>query len=360
MFAQKEKGNPVYRLQYLQGRITPEQLMRSPSSSFPPNRMAAQLIDVFEREMDVEYRGERYRVRDNGSAHRLRQKRQKSRPLDDQWTFGRQSSSTGYMYLGGERVHRIVCVAFHGEPPTDRHVVDHIDTNRANNRPENLRWVTRLENVLLNEISARRIELVYGSIEAFFADPGRIQSEKVFPDISWMRTLSKDEASAAKARLQAWATSGSVPSGGALGEWLYGTRERASYEPPPEEFESLTPSVVQVKWRVPTEFPQCPETVTEDALERYAENLKFGSVFARNHIYQSLVVDSALADDGLVVITRNPSDDAIKDWAVAHVGIRGEFFYHRSEHQYFSLQGALKTFCELTGDSYDDCIDDYC
>ena len=42
------------------------------------------------------------------------------------------------------------------------------------------------------------------------------------------------------------------------------------------------------------------------------------------------------------------------------VGVRGEFFYHRSEHQYFTLQGALKAFCELTGESYDDCMDDYC
>ena len=334
--------------------------MRSPSRSFPPNRQAEQLIDVFEREMDVEYRGERYRVRDNGSAHRLPQKRQKSRPLDDQWTFGRQGLSTGYMYLSGVPIHRIVCVAFHGEPPSDRHVVDHIDTNRANNRPENLRWVTRLENVLLNEISARRIELVYGSIEAFFADPSRIQSDKAFPDISWMKTLSKEEATTARARLEAWAKSGSVPSGGALGEWLYGTRERASYEPPPEEFESLTPSVVQVKWKVPTEFPLCPETVTDDALKQYSANLKFGRVFARNNIYQSLVVQHAETEDGLVVLTHDPSDNAIKDWAVAHIGVRGEFFYHRSEHQYFSLQGALKTFCELTGESYEDCMDDYC
>jgi hypothetical protein len=360
VFALKDKGNPVYRLQHPKGRIAPEDLMRSPSSSFSPNRQAQQLIDVFDREIDVEYRGERYRVRDNGCAHRMPQKRQKSRPLDEQWTFGRQGLSTGYMYLSGVPVHRIVCVAFNGEPPTDRHVVDHIDTNRANNRPENLRWVTRLENVLLNEISARRIELVYGSIEAFFADPSRIQNEKVFPDISWMRTLSKDEAAAAKVRLKAWATSESVPSGGALGEWLYGTKERARDEPPHEEFESLTPSVVQVKWRVPTEFPQCPETMTDDALDRYAENLKFGCVFARNHIYQSLVVHSALGEDGLVVLTRNPSDDAIKDWAVAHIGVRGEFFYHRSENQYFSLQGALKTFCELVGESDDDCVDDYC
>lgn len=97
--------------------------MRSPSKSFSPNRQAEQLIDVFEREVDTEYRGERYRVRDNGSAHRLPQKRQKSRPLDDQWIFGRQGLSTGSMYLSGVPVHRIVCVAFQCEPPSDRHVV---------------------------------------------------------------------------------------------------------------------------------------------------------------------------------------------------------------------------------------------
>jgi hypothetical protein len=257
-------------------------------------------------------------------------------------------------------MHRIVSVAFHGEPPTDQHVVDHIDTNRANNRPENLRWVTRLENVLLNEISARRIELVYGSIEAFFADPRSVRNDSSFPDVSWMRTLSKEEAAAAKVRLEAWARSGSIPSGGALGEWLYGTRERASNEPDPEEFESLTPSVVQVRWKVPTEFPECPEIVSEHALQRYAENLKFGRVFARNDLYQSLVVHRALEDNELIVLTRNPSENAIKDWAVAHVAIRGELFYHRSEHQYFTLQGALKAFCTLSGQSYDVCIDDYC
>lgn len=118
--------------------------------------------------------------------------------------------------------------------------------------------------------------------------------------------------------------------------------------------------MVQVRWKVPTEFPECPEIVGDGALERYASNLKFGRVFARNDYYQSLVVHRALWEDGLIVLTRNPSDDAIKDWAVAHVAIRGEFFYHRSEHQYFSLQGALKTFCELSGQSYDDCMDDYC
>lgn len=239
-------------------------------------------------------------------------------------------------------------------------MVDHIDTNRANNRPENLRWLTRLENALLNEITARRIELVYGSIEAFLADPSKIQSEASYPDVSWMRTVSKDEAAKTKSRFEAWAQSGSVPSGGAIGEWLYGTAERAEFEPDPEEYESLTPSVIQVRWRMPTEFPECPMEVSDDALERYAESLVFGRVFARNDIYHSLVVQRSLVEDALIVLTHNPGPNAIKDWAVAQISVRGEFFYHRSEHQYFSLQGALKKYCELTGGSYEDCMDDYC
>ena len=100
--------------------------------------------------------------------------------------------------------------------------------------------------------------------------------------------------------------------------------------------------------------------MTDDALERYAESLVFGRVFARNDIYQSLVVQRSLVEDALIVLTHNPGSNAIKNWAVAQISVRGEFFYHRSEHQYFSLQGALKTFCELTGDSYEDCMDDYC
>lgn len=88
-------------------------------------------------------------------------------------------------------------------------------------------------------------------------------------------------------------------------------------------------------------------------------NLRFGQVFARNDIYQSLVVQCSLVEDGLVVLTHNPAENAIKYWAVAMITIHGELFVHRSEHQYFTLQGALNTFCELTGESLEDSIDDY-
>ena len=42
------------------------------------------------------------------------------------------------------RVHRLVAKAFLEPPPSEKHtIVNHIDGDRANNRPDNLKWVTR-------------------------------------------------------------------------------------------------------------------------------------------------------------------------------------------------------------------------
>lgn len=43
-------------------------------------------------------------------------------------------------------VHRLVCFAFHGNPPSPIHIVAHGDSNPSNNRADNLRWATPLEN----------------------------------------------------------------------------------------------------------------------------------------------------------------------------------------------------------------------
>lgn len=316
------------------------------------------LIDQFNTELEVAYRDETYRVRDNGAVFRLNRPNGRMRPLDKQWTFGRQAPSSGYLFVSGVSIHRVICSAFHGAAPSDKHVVDHIDTNRANNRPENLRWVTKVENVLLNQISARRIEFSYGSIEAFFADPSAVQTYTNFPDISWMRTVSKEEAEQARSNLMKWAESGKVPKGGALGEWVYGMKKTSPLEPVRQEFESLTPSVVQVRWKVPSEFPACPPQVTENALERYASSLEFGEVFVRNDIYHGLVVQHCLCVDGLIVLTHSPS--GVKDWALAHISTNDGLFYHKSEGTFFTLQGALKEFCKLSGQDFDDSLDDYC
>lgn len=43
-------------------------------------------------------------------------------------------------------VHRLVCEAFHGYPPEPGMHAAHWNGNRKDNRPENLRWATPLEN----------------------------------------------------------------------------------------------------------------------------------------------------------------------------------------------------------------------
>lgn len=179
------------------------------------------MINDFEKEVECTYKGETYSVRDNGSVLRHPHIGKKPRPTDNVWTFGKYNAQSGYAEIAGERVHRIVATAFHGETPSPQHVVDHIDTNRRNNRPENLRWITKLENILLNAITVRRIELAYGSIEEFLKDPSKPKQNYITRDFEWMRAVSKEEAAASLERLQSWAQSDKPLFGGSLGEWIY-------------------------------------------------------------------------------------------------------------------------------------------
>ena len=112
------------------------------------------------------------------------------------------------MNLAGQKVHRVVALAFHGEAPSEKYIVDHIDTNRRNNRAENLRWITRLENILMNPITLRRIELSYGSVEEFLQNPSQPKGTRLPQNYDWMRTVSKEEAKASIGRIQKWAESG--------------------------------------------------------------------------------------------------------------------------------------------------------
>ena len=45
------------------------------------------------------------------------------------------------------KIHRLVCEAFHGPPPSGKPIVIHIDEDAKNNKPENLRWGTQKENL---------------------------------------------------------------------------------------------------------------------------------------------------------------------------------------------------------------------
>lgn len=63
-------------------------------------------------------------------------------------------------------IHRVVCIAWHGEPPLD-HEVAHNNGVKTDNAPSNLRWASRSENILDlvshgNHFNARKTECVHG------------------------------------------------------------------------------------------------------------------------------------------------------------------------------------------------------
>ena len=74
-------------------------------------------INDFHEERFCTYKDEEYLVRDNGSVLRKSRPNQRVRKMDDEWTFGKLNNKTGYLEIATVRVHRIVAVAFHGEPP---------------------------------------------------------------------------------------------------------------------------------------------------------------------------------------------------------------------------------------------------
>jgi len=320
-------------------------------------------LHAFEKEASCTYRGEEYCVRDNGAVLRRAQAAKRKRPLDETWTFGTPSPSDGYMAVSAHKVHRIVATAFNGEPPSKGHVVDHIDTNRRNNRPNNLRWVTRLENILLNPISAKRVEFLYGSIEEFLADPRNPKNGTLTKDFEWMRAVSPSEAETSRKRMLDWAQSDRPSGGGTLGDWVFGRDATPVEEPTEQLVASKTPGAVQRNWKVPAEFPLCPDTAEEMPLETYHRRLKEGSVAVVTPFDQTQVGTAAKsADRTAVFILGDHGEGAIKPWSLAQVTFEDNKFVHESLGTFFTKEGAEKEFTLAQGLPWEggETFDDFC
>lgn len=322
-------------------------------------------VNLFEKEIECIYKEEKYSVRDNGGVLRHSIEGKRLRPTDNNWTFGKLNSKTGYLEIASVRIHRIVATAFHGEPPTKEHVVDHIDTNKQNNRPENLRWVTRLENILLNPITSRRIELVCGSVEAFLSNPSKFRDKFQDPNYEWMCTVNVQEAQESKAKLLAWAQSYKPLQGGTLGEWIYNrSLPKVQIEELPEFTNSLTQNAKQKNWKTPTEFPCCPQDINNNLIMSYAANLKEEKVFSQNQYSKSIIEDFSISKDETIlwIMCRSSDDKAIKPYTLAEVTSQDDFFVHNNLGSFFKKDGAKKQFTLAQGLEWTggDTIDDYC
>jgi len=314
------------------------------------------LINQYNEENEVIYQNETYLVRDNGAVLRKQKPHKRKRPLDEQWTFGKQDKQKGYLHIASQPIHRIVAYAFLGTPPSKEHVVDHIDTNKHNNRPENLRWVTRLENIILNPITLKRIEIAYGSLEEFFKNPKK--ESNLEPNIAWMRTVSKEEAQSCKRQLLKWASTDTMPQDGRLNEWIYQNRKpyttnKFSLEDKP----SLTYGVIQRNWKWLTAFPACPNTITDNPLETYLKKLSKGVVFTKNDYGISHVEIAEKSENLISIISKS---DNIKPWSVVKITVENNQYIHELKGLFFELNGAKNKHYKLLNIPFDgDSIDNY-
>lgn len=353
-------------------------------------------INDFSEERVCIYKGRRYYVRDNGAVYRQCKDDGKTRKWDEEWTFGKFDPNTGYMLIGQERIHRIVCTAYHGDPVGDRNVADHIDINRCNNRPDNLRWVTKLENTLNNPITRAKVELICGSIEAFLENPSLLYGhESENPNFSWMRAVTMEEAQRSLKRWGEWAAKPKEerrPKGEGVGEWIYDEDKQTVEHKPRKQFqyvgpyksyaehmaaieelnrlerekqlglkESLTPGAMQLEWKTPTEFPMIPKQISSNPLNDYLSQLSKGVIYCRNQYGDSPIYDAAMAEDGshLAVITEI---SGATNYALSEVTFEKGMFIHKSIRSFFTAEGAQKYFAESLGREWTggDVMEDYC
>lgn len=335
-------------------------------------------INDYCEEKNCTYKDEEYLVRDNGAVLRKPRLNQRVRKLDNEWTFGKLNCKTGYLEIASARVHRIVAFAFHGEPPTKEHIVDHVDTNRQNNRPSNLRWITRLENVVLNEVTRKRIEYRTGvSIYEFLENPAKHRDAFDEPDFSWMRRVTEEEAKACLENVRRWSKSKPMKfhSTAPIGEWIYQSREKGfekaecaskssrfqyAFESRSSIADSLTPLAKQKDWRTPTRFLCCPEKNEENPIDSYLKKLSIGAVFSTNQYGDSLIVKYALVDNCIFLITTMSSGP--KGLALAKITFEDGYYLHENLGSFFTDEGAEKQFTLAQGLEWTggDTFDDYC
>ena len=273
-------------------------------------------------------------------------------------------------------------------------VVDHKDTNRCNNRPENLQWLTRLENALNNPATRKKIIYLCGSVEAFIENPSILRTKALPPNVDWMRTVTKEEAAKCKKHIDRW-TEEDKPkgelTGKGIGEWIFsdeemaeaakwnggapypGYKTKAQREAEIEESwrqyreenyglkDSLTPGAKQLNWKTLCEFPQTPQIITETPLQNYLSRLTKGVIYCKNQYSESPVYDAAMAEDGshLAVVTKI---SGVTNYALSEVYFQDGFFVHKSIRTFFTEDGAQKYFVLSLGREWTggDVLEDYC
>ena len=127
--------------------------------------------------------------------------------------------------------------------------------------------------------------------------------------------------------------------------------------------ESKTSGAVQRNWRVPAEFPLCPQPGQEKPLQAYFDSLEDDAVFAVSQFGQTNVVKAALfSESSSLLVLGALGKESVKPWSLAKLTYEGGTFVHESRGTFFTLEGAEKQFTLIQGLPWEggDTFDDYC
>lgn len=345
------------------------------------------IIDIFDEERTCEYRGETYSVRDNGAVLRHAKPGKKPRPLDNKWTFGNIDTQHGYLIISSVPIHRIVATAFLGEPPSDKHVVDHIDTNKCNNRPSNLRWLTRLENIVLNEITRTKLELLCGyPIDVILSDPSILKSIPPTQQFGWMRTVTKEEAEQTLKSWKNWVSWVSENKEKTKNAAILAEKQRNNATPSaPRDISKLledhnsrlnkwvAKATVIKEHETPPEYrngrngftyPLEPQEM-ELSLNSYSDNLKNDAVFCYKDYpsgrYSYYVIDFHLNKETNILSVATTNHSEVKSLYLTSITLDSDGFYYDTR-SFFTQEGLDKYMTLARGEEWTggEVFDDYC
>ena len=296
----------------------------------------------YTEERKCTFNGRDYLVRDNGSIKRLPKTGGRIAKNDNVWTFGKKDTA-GYLAHAGVRVHLIVALAFLGEKPRNDMVVDHKDTIKVNNRPSNLHYVTRFENLVNNPLTREKLEHVVGlPIEKILDDLSILHNLQLPPTLTWVKTVSQAEAIVIKRKMEKL-----VSKPLSLSEKTNETNQ--SY------------AIQTSDWFPRGEFPCCPQH-ENSSLSEYAGNLAKGKTIFKHSNRMYIIEEFALSEDGKTLAVKCSDPESTKKNILITITYHSKKWFIHKCNRFFGEEGLEKYYTLALGKEWTggDVIDDYC
>ena len=303
--------------------------------------MGISVNEEYLEERECVYKGRKYIVRDNGAVMRLSNSTGRKTKNDDTWTFGAKDDA-GYLKIGGIRVHLIVAAAYLGEKPDPALVVDHKDTIKVNNRPSNLHYVTRFENLVENPLTRKKLEHAVGlPIEKILENLEVLHGLRLPQNLTWVTNVSQEEANEIRLKMEHTA---SLPVDSSKGSPSY------------------TDYAIQAdEWFPKGFFPCCPQH-EDSSLQEYADNLSKGATIFHHQYRDYAVVDFGISADGKTLAVKCMDYESVKQNILITINYSDKrWFIHKCD-RFFSEEGLEKYYTIALGQEWKggNVIDDYC